>query len=932
MTENETNNVVISTPVFKLPVAENIPQELKDLKQWVLWSYQHRGEEKKLTKIPYQIRGWDAGRRKAETNNPQTWGTFEDAYFVLKGEEMRGKYDGLGFVFSENDNYVGVDVDHVYNPETRALNLEALEEVNKLSSYAEYSPSKTGAHVIVKGTKPAEKCRSDNWEMYQAGRYFTFTGERIEDTPAEINEAPDAIKDLYNRRINTTSKASDKSPGTRTQEEKGKYTPSPTLSDEEVIDLCKIAVNRDKFKALYTNAKDTRVKKYPTFEDDSSADLALCGIITFYTQNFQQIDRIVKESTCYREKWDREDYKKATIESALSELKSTYQKKKQVVQEEISDKYSKEIIDVSKQILEEGDPLLFMLETWNLRHIGDRNIGENCLCSVASTYILTSERGLHIKPSGASGKGKSDGMDEVLRLVPTYKFISGSMSSKALFYDPNLKAGTIIYADDAKLNDETIATIRQSTSKFQEETQHRTVVNQVAKKFDIPARCSFWFSSVDGISDDQLANRFLHADVDESPEQDRRVYEHIQDKESQIYEPLEDDILICRCMFELLGDELYVIKIPFAHSIEWRNIDNRRNFSKFLDIVKAVTFFNVKQRRKIGNTYLSTVEDFDRAVDIYTGTSKNNATNLTAQEIKVLRFITEKNKYDNKGKMVEQGAVTIKQLMSFLNVSWQRVKTVLEGNDGKGGMLAKVANLNRVDSSTITGGEGGSTSTRETKYSFYGKKIGIEIYDSVAVMDYQQAQEEEERFIETLSNDNLTNSNPTLTPLEVRVKTGTLDRIKSNLTKKGDNERGENNSSLSSCDRYKKAEINFKSHSDKKGYSGENNEGTEEQDNENDSNPPEVREGYSGVREEQDNENDLSLENLCQNALIKLATSSDYNKVVPDMDIFLKDFNSRTPEYKDKMTGALVLSLAYILNARGWKLFSLSPPLCTYTT
>ena len=305
---------------------------------------------------------------------------------------------------------------------------------------------------------------------------------------------------------------------------------------------------------------------------------------------------------------------------------------------------------------------------------------------------------------------------------------------------------------------------------------------------------------MDGISDDQLANRFLHADVDESPEQDRRVYEHIQDKESQIYEPLEDDILICRCMFELLGDELYVIKIPFAHSIEWRNIDNRRNFSKFLDIVKAVTFFNVKQRRKIGNTYLSTVEDFDRAVDIYTGTSKNNATNLTAQEIKVLRFITEKNKYDNKGKMVEQGAVTIKQLMSFLNVSWQRVKTVLEGNDGKGGMLAKVANLNRVDSSTITGGEGGSTSTRETKYSFYGKKIGIEIYDSVAVMDYQQAQEEEERFIETLSNDNLTNSNPTLTPLEVRVKTGTLDRIKSNLTKKGDNERGENNSSLSSCD------------------------------------------------------------------------------------------------------------------------------------
>ncbi len=774
--------LVTTAPAFKLPVAQNIPQELKDLEQWVLWGYHLRGTEGKLTKVPYQIREWDAGDRKAETNNPKTWGNFEDAYNILLNEETRGKYDGLGFVFSESDNYVGIDIDHVYDTETETLNLEALEEVHKLSSYAEYSPSKTGAHVIVKGTKPAERCRSNNWEMYQAGRYFTFTGERIEGTQDEINESPIALKSLYDRRINITSKTEDKSPGTQTQEKKDKYTQSPKLTDEEVISLCKNAVNKGKFKALYTNEKDARVKKYPDFEDDSSADLALCGIIAFYTQNFQQIDRLFKGSTCYREKWDRKDYKKTTIESALSELSATYQIRKQETKKEVSDKYSKEIIDVSKQLLEKGDPLLFMLETWNLRHIGDRNIGENCLCSVASTYILTSERGLHIKPSGASGKGKSDGMEEVLRLLPTLKFISGSMSSKALFYDDSLPAGTIIYADDAKLNDDTIATIKQSTSRFQDTTTHRTVNNQKSQVYTIPARCVFWFTTVDGITDDQLSNRFLLADVDESPEQDRRVYEHIQDKESQIYESLEDDILICRCMFDLLGNELYVIKIPFAHSIEWRNIDNRRNFSKFLDIVKAVTFFNIKQRRKIGNTYLSTVEDFDRAVDIYTGTSKNNATNLTAQEIKVLRFITEKNKYDNKGKMVEQGDVTIKQLMSFLNVSWQRVKTILEGNDGKGGMLAKVANLNRVDSSTIIGGEKTAVSTRETKYSFFGKKIGIEIYDSVAVMDYQQAQKEEEEFIEKLSNDTLTNSNPTLTPLEVRVKTSTIDRINNNLT------------------------------------------------------------------------------------------------------------------------------------------------------
>jgi len=45
------------------------------------------------------------------------------------------------------------------------------------------------------------------------------------------------------------------------------------------------------------------------------------------------------------------------------------------------------------------------------------------------------------------------------------------------------------------------------------------------------------------------------------------------------------------------------------------------------------------------------------------------------------------------------------------------------------------------------------------------------------------------------------------------------------------------------------------------------------------------------------------------------------------MDIFLNDFNSRTPEYKARLSGALVLSNAYVLNARGWKLFSPSLPL-----
>jgi hypothetical protein len=85
-------------------------------------------------------------------------------------------------------------------------------------------------------------------------------------------------------------------------------------------------------------------------------------------------------------------------------------------------------------------------------------------------------------------------------------------------------------------------------------------------------------------------------------------------------------------------------------------IENRRNFKKFLDIVRSITLFKVMQRQKLGGYYLSDIDDFYRILSIYNGTAKNNAINLTDQEIKVLRFI-------------EKEPATIQNLMRFLNVS-----------------------------------------------------------------------------------------------------------------------------------------------------------------------------------------------------------------------------------------------------------------------
>jgi len=54
---------------------------------------------------------------------------------------------------------VGIDLDKCRNPETGELEPEAQEIVRRMDSYTEVSPSGTGVHIYVIGTKPEGRCR-----------------------------------------------------------------------------------------------------------------------------------------------------------------------------------------------------------------------------------------------------------------------------------------------------------------------------------------------------------------------------------------------------------------------------------------------------------------------------------------------------------------------------------------------------------------------------------------------------------------------------------------------------------------------------------------------------------------------------------------------------------------------------------------------------
>src|SRR5687768_5862382 len=179
------------------------PDELRTVDQFVCWQEEDRDGD--ITKIPYSVHG---GR--ASSTNPKTWAPFEAAIAYAEEHSM----SGVGFVFTEDDPYAGIDIDKCRNSETGEIDQWARKIVDALDSYTEISPSGTGLHIFVKATLPGPNNRKGPLEMYESGRYFTLTGGRLSGTPAEIQERQEVLERLY-RHVFKDEKTADEANGHR---------------------------------------------------------------------------------------------------------------------------------------------------------------------------------------------------------------------------------------------------------------------------------------------------------------------------------------------------------------------------------------------------------------------------------------------------------------------------------------------------------------------------------------------------------------------------------------------------------------------------------------------------------------------------------------------------------------------------------------------
>lgn len=175
------------------PNLSAIPPELQALHQWVVW----KGEQK----VPYcPVLGT---LKPASSTDPATWGTYAEAV----ERHGKGGFWGIGFMFSADDPYCGIDLDDCLDAAGEPY-AKAAKIIADLNSYTEVSPSGKGVKIILRATKPGEKCkRAGEWaegvagqiEIYDRERYFTITGAVLPDAALDVMGRQPEVDALYAR-------------------------------------------------------------------------------------------------------------------------------------------------------------------------------------------------------------------------------------------------------------------------------------------------------------------------------------------------------------------------------------------------------------------------------------------------------------------------------------------------------------------------------------------------------------------------------------------------------------------------------------------------------------------------------------------------------------------------------------------------------------
>lgn len=298
-------------------MANKVPEELLEFNNWVAWELRKNpSNPAKPKKMPINP---NTGSN-ASVKDASTWGDYQGA--IQRAEMIHG---GIGFMFGEPGKpcgIAGIDLDDCVDGDDEGhvfLTPEATEIVKLMDSYTEYSPSGQGLHILFRlsrslhdiepSIKTGRKNDKQGIEIYDSGRYLTFTGY--------VYGEPKAIADRTEQAQAVLEKY---------------FAPAslpPTVNSQSMF-FNAPETDSELWEKMFNFQNGTGARIRRLYQGDisdysswSQADMALCCYLAYATnKDYARIDSMFRQSGLMRPKWDEmhgnQTYGQMTISKAIA--------------------------------------------------------------------------------------------------------------------------------------------------------------------------------------------------------------------------------------------------------------------------------------------------------------------------------------------------------------------------------------------------------------------------------------------------------------------------------------------------------------------------------------------------------------------------------------------------------------------------------------
>lgn len=188
---------------------DNIPAELAQRCQWLVWRAESKPGDRKPRKVPYYASG---KRRTGEQGSDADRAELVNLV-AARAAMVKGRYSGVGLALLPGDGLIGVDLDGMIDGDG-VICERGSGIIAACNSYTEYSPSGRGVHIICGGTTDTFKSNEIGVEVFSGRQFFTFTGRRYPGTPDTINPLDAKVLKRLRATVETGRKHSDGRPAT----------------------------------------------------------------------------------------------------------------------------------------------------------------------------------------------------------------------------------------------------------------------------------------------------------------------------------------------------------------------------------------------------------------------------------------------------------------------------------------------------------------------------------------------------------------------------------------------------------------------------------------------------------------------------------------------------------------------------------------------